>query len=395
MRDTPSVPLTDCPVTYARFLAEGWDSVQEVFNVQISEGLVALLEVAQAEAKHARARGDGLASIDLNGTPYRVRAYGTKNARWIIESDDVMVFFSSRNTEWGVSIRYLSGALWREGAAAPLRDAFFKSAKGYVPAPSASASRVTRADYCFDFHSPAFTREHRLGSLLPRFVCHRSVKKRDDGVLTTLDHETGSAIGVGARGQTATAGSRSHMQVQIYNKSDEITEQSGKAWLYELWAKAADGEVFDKDVHRLEVRFGPFFFRNRNLTTPDQVFAAREQIVTEALYRIRLTVKTRDSNLRRRPIHPIWSEAIRRCGKTTLLPLGRVVTGRRDELAKQMREGMAGTLRSHMALVYGVYDRRRAIDELNEVIRILEDDEKHQTKFQQALLRYSGVDEAK
>lgn len=388
------MPLSDCPETYARFLAEGWDSVQEVFNVQVSEAFEILLNAAQTQARDARGRGNGLAVIDLNGTPYRVRAYRMRNA-WFIETDDVEAFISPRDTPWGVSVRYLSGALWREGGVAPLRDAFFESVKGYVPRADAEASRVTRADYCFDFHSPAFTREHRIGSLLPRMVCHRSTKKRDNGDLETVDAETGGSIGAGHQGQTATAGSKSYVQVQVYNKSIEITEQSGKTWLYELWARANDGELFTKDVHRLEARFGSHFFRERNLTTPDQVFAAREQIVVEALYRIRLTAKSRDSHLRRRPVHPLWSEAIRRCGTRTMVPLGRVVTGRRDELVKQMRGCLAGTLRSHMALAYGAYDRKRAIAELNEVIRILEDDEEHQTKFQQALLRYSGVDEAK
>lgn len=385
MRSAPNVPLLPCPSSYARLLAEGWDSVQEAFNVNLSPAFVTLLEEAQTEARKADGRLQGLAPLEIGGVEYRMRAKGTIGFRWVLECADYLLLIAPPGTDWPLSIRYLSGALWRDKGADQMRSVALNSLGIYAQPKEADYIRLSRADYCFDFHSPAFTREHRLGSLLPRFVCHSSCKKRARIVYDEIGRK---------RGETATVGSKSNVQVQIYDKTLEITEVSGKDWLYALWAQNAEGEVFIDDVHRLEVRFGADFLKNRNIRRPHELAALKRELVIDALYAIRLTIRKKsDSNKRRWPTHPLWSEAIRRCGTEERPPLGKKTTGRRDALIAQSRASIAGMIRNHCALVMKGYDRQTAITELNDIIGILENDPKHAGKLEQILLRQSDVEE--
>jgi hypothetical protein len=362
--------------------------VQEAFNVALTPAFVTMLEDAQMEARRADPRGGGLAEIVLNDVAYRMRAKGTRGSRWVLENGDVLLMIAAPGTNWPLSVRYLSGAIWRDGGVEKMRIATMQSLDRYAMPADADFVRLTRADYCFDFYSPEFTEEHQLGVLSSRWVCHSSCKKSSRGVVAEDIGRT--------RGETSTAGSKSNVQVQIYDKSLEITEASGKEWLYRLWAPNADGEVLKADVWRLEVRFGSEFFKARNIKRPHELAAMKRQVVVEALFALRQVVPVGgDSNKRRWPVHPLWSEAIRRCGTLDMVPIDRKVTGRRDALIKQSCASIAGSLRSHCMLKFQRYTRDEVIAELNEIIGILEDDPKHPLKLEQAELRYSDVEDPK
>ena len=248
--------------------------------------------------------------------------------------------------------------------------------------------RVSRADYAFDFHTPTFAAEFTPGSLQGRTVAPSMVKKREQGQLFTEWSK-------GDRGQTYTIGMKSSCQVEIYDKTLEVREVSGKTWMVELWAQGADGEIFEEDVFRLEVRFGSDFLSERNIRRPHELMACRAQLVTEALYNRRVVVPTADSNKRRWPVHPIWSEAIRRSGAAAMVPLGRMVTGRRDALVKQQMAQLRGTLRAFCVLAVGEYDdaflRRELLAMLEEIPR----EPDHTSKSASLQFRYSDVEEAK
>lgn len=395
MRPIPKVALLPCPPDYARYLGEGWDSVQEAYNVNLSPAFVTMMEDAQSAARKGDNRKGGLAPMTLGGEPFHMHAKGTRGSRWVIEHADFQMMIAAPGTEWPLSIRYLSHALWREGGVASLRDLAFASLRSLIGVIGDDFARVTRADYCFDFHSPAFTVEHRLGTMLPRFVCHKFCKRRSNGKVQAYDDDDGSDVGADHHGQTATVGSKANVQVQIYNKSIEISEKSGKDWFYRVWAEYADGEILTADVHRIEVRFGSQFFKDRNYRAPEDVFSDRKELVTDALYRIRLTCPTADSNRRRWPVQQMWSEAIRRCGATALRPIGHQITGRLDALTEEGLKAMAGTVRSFCAMVYRDYKRDDAVRVLHKVLDMVEEDPKHFPKLDQALFRTANVERPK
>lgn len=199
LRSAPPVPLSPCPPDYARYLGEGWDSVQEAYNVKHSGALTSMLEAAQAEARRASARGGGLAALRLGETDYRVWAGAPRGYRWVLECEGWEIFIAAPGTNWPMSIRYLSHAIWREGSSVPLRDAALRSLHSHITQIDDDKIRLSRADYCFDFYSPAFTAEHKPGALAANFVCHSSCKHDGRGKVGRID-DNGHFIGRGPRG---------------------------------------------------------------------------------------------------------------------------------------------------------------------------------------------------
>src|ERR1700678_4797228 len=145
MRSVPKIELSACPPTYARLVGQGWDSVQEAFDVQVSDALVEMLERAQLEAREADAMGEGLAPLRLRDVDYRMRSRGTRGSRWVLECADWLVMIAAPGTHWPVSIRYLSHAIWREGGVDGLREQALLSFKGHFSIVTADHVRLSRA----------------------------------------------------------------------------------------------------------------------------------------------------------------------------------------------------------------------------------------------------------
>jgi hypothetical protein len=396
-RKSPQVVLSECPESYARLCAQGWDSVQEALCMKPTALMVSLLEAGQARAQKDD-ESDGVSSIELNGDPWRIRARGTRRFRWFIENDDLQIFLGSPTLKWGVSIRYLAAGLWEHGWQV-LRERALEALRPYTTQNDPDFLRVTRADWCFDFYSPALKAELHPGAVA-NVVCHSSAKK----------FET-QTVSVGDVAQTITVGTRASLQVQLYDKTREIDEKSGKTWLYEVWVEGLDGEWPWADrptaIFRLECRFFSEFLKQRNVRRPHEVMAAREELVAEALKLRRLTVpptslcghcgqsRITDDNRWRWPMHPIWSEAYRKAGVAELLPLGAKITGRRAALVDLADKQLAGSARSAEVLQFGDFDRRSAERRLRRVLGLIESDPHHQKKVNSAQDRYSDVEDAR
>ena len=386
MRKLPEIALSACPPSYARLCAQGWDTIQESHALVPSEVFTAFLEVAQAEAR-AIDEMNGLVVRDIGGESFKVCARGAKRYRFRFENDDFIVFVGSSKTNFATGVRYTPAGLsehgWdalRERALAVLRPVMIQTERDGI--------RVSRADWFFDFYTPALAQEMHFG-IAANAVCHSSVKKS----------EITQTIGIGELAQTLTLGTRASVQVQLYDKTREIVEASGKEWLYDFWAMGLDGEWpwdgIPRDVFRLEARMFGEFLKNRNCRRPHEVQGTREFLVTEALYTHRLTVpQENDTNRRRWPMHPIWSDAVRNCGAPEMAPLGRKVTGRRDALAARAQNQIAGALRSAVVLKSGDYTPERGAEFVQSALDRITADPKHHDKINAAKDRYSDVDEA-
>ncbi len=403
----------------------------------MTPALVGLLTDAKAAAEASDKKREGLAPLSLGDVAYHVRATGTKGYRWQLECDDYLLLFANPDTDWPVSIRYTAAGLWKHGPEA-LRTRALKSLAAYTTPNTPDFMRVTRADYCFDFHSPAFFAEFSPGALQRAVVCHSSCKVREVGAGNsvrsmldrgeTLDVSKKSKLRVSVhdktlrirepggktwvydlwaqdddystwstshRGETLDIGKKSSLQVSVYDKTLEITEASGKTWFYDLWARDADGEVFDSDVARVEIRMSSEFLKERNVRRSHELMAQRPQLLVEALYNRRLTVPSdTDGNRRRWPMHPLWSEAVRMSGATAMLPIGRKLTGAREAVVKQLRAQFRGLIRTMSAAQFGEYNEDKLRDTLANVWKETTDDPEHARKLSQALLRYEDLEEA-
>ena len=391
MRSLPKAKLSPLNPNYAPLAATGWDTIQEALDLMLSPVFVELLTGAQEAAKARADNLDAVEVIELADERLKVHATGAKGGfRWRLECDDYLLLIGSPKREWTVSVRYTSAGLWEHGVTA-LRERVFNALRSYTVMRSPDCIRITRADWCFDFYSPAFTREFGPG-LVAQTVCHSSTKSRERG-----SYDVHGRAGIG---ETLTVGTKAGLEVQVYDKVREITEQSGKTWLFDLWAKnlgdAPWGNGKPADLWRLECRFSKAFLKERNIRRPHELEAVRDKLIAEALFTRRLTVASAsDANHWRWPLHPLWSAAYRVRGAGEMLPLGRKVTGRREVMTARMRKQIAGSIRSAIVLEHGAYDGAKALELVTQAHEAVTHDPKHQDKVSAAQDRYSDVEDAR
>lgn len=400
--DGSNTPLAPVPKDYARLLAQGWDTVQEAMALKPLPAFVTTLEERQEKARQIGDSLEGSVPLELGNEVFQVSAVGARGGfRWRLENDDLLILIGSPKRDWTISVRYLSAGLWEHGLGA-LRERVASCLGGHTKRYGANGDsndwvRTSRCDWCFDFYSPAFTEEF-VSSIATNVVAHSSVKKHE--------HFGIDAWSCGVKGETLTIGKITGVQLQLYNKAKEITDMSGKTWMWDVWVAGLDGEWVwsdDKvrDVYRLEVRFGKDFLKDRNIRRPSDVNEHLRELVNEALHNRRLTtgppsagVDTQAKNRQRWPMHPLWVLASREFDIGRVLPIGRQVTGRRDELTARAVLQLAGAARSSTVLKHGLYSSGRARELLDQAFATLESDPEHLKKEAAAQSRYANVDDA-
>ena len=392
MRNFPTVDLSPCLPSYARLAAQGYDTVQEALNVELSPKLVRLLEDTKRAALAASKTRNVTVECDLNGQKFQAHAAGGRGGfLYRLSNDDFILMF--RNFEvsaWNATVRYKSAGLWEHGWE-PLCERIHDALRSYVRPRDRDFVRLTRGDYCFDFLCPSFAGDFKP-SLAENTVFHSSTKAE---LVAKLELWTR-----GPRGETLTIGSKSGLEVSLYDKLREIIEASGKTWLYDVWKRGLGYDPWPQQkptgIWRLECRFGPEFLKDRNVRRPHQFKACIAELISEALFTRRLT-QPRSTDLRRdrHPLHPFWSEAIRQCDATAMVPIGRKVTERRETLLQMSEKQIAGCLRSASVLRDGGYRESNVIDLMERARARIEADPHHAEKVEAARNRYSDVDEAK
>lgn len=386
------VEFSRCPPEYAQMCGEGWDTVQEALRLKPTHEFCNTLEAAKQSAILVRDDLSGIVPFQMGKEELFLHATGAKGGfRWRLAGPDFLLMIGSPKREWTISVRYLSAGLWAHGWEA-LRARVFSAFDAYTTCDEpGDAVRVSRADWCFDYYSPAFSSEFVPG-IAGNVVAHGGVKTAERG-----SYETYQRAG---RGETLTIGSKDSLQVQLYDKTKEITDVSGKEWLYEVWKKSLGcnpwGDDKPRDVWRLELRWAADYLKERNLRCPWQITASLPMLIAESVVKRRLTVPNpMDQNRSRWPLHPLWSEAFRKAGANRLVPLGRLVTGRRSALLHRARAQIAGSLRAAIVLDQGGFDVQSLEDLWTDVNTILASDPKHGKKVDAAMDRYSKVEFAK
>lgn len=393
MQPLPQVALSEPPDDYAQLIAWGFDTVQEAHPYGPDGALVAKLQKAKEQAQEARKNGLGVTVIELGGYKFLCHATGASGGvAYRLEDDDLIFLIRSENCDWGVSVRYKASGLWEHGWL-PLRERVKDILSGlFVRAEIDDDERLSRADYAFDFYSPQFSAEFNLSKLRQLLVCHSSTKGR----------WLAEIIGTSLKDQTVTIGKSNSLQLTVYDKAAEINEASGKTWMEEVWVQTTAGEVLydtpnPSDIWRLEVRMGKAFLKNRNAQSVADFMQYRDELIMEALTRIRLAAPEGEDCARNRPMHPLWSLAFEHVdnGKGEMLPLGRRVTGRRQALVAQAEAQIAGALRSATILAGWKLDDDGLEIILARAKEIALTDPDAELKEKAARDRYEFVDEAR
>lgn len=384
-RRAPKIAHFQPPDDYAVPLVHGFDAWREAWNLEAPPGLWARLEAGRAQALELDDRKKTPAAFTLGGRDMQISAYGAKNWPFVLTDDDMSVRFSTPNKDWAVSVELRSAGLWEHGRDALMQRARdMLAAEGCVPKDD-DAFRLSRVDYCFDTWSTAFSAEMVPGieaaAISPSKAKIGFFGWCSGGALESLYIGRGSAC-----------------QVRIYDKTKEIVQASGKTWLYALWGERAGYWPGDDpaDVWRMEVQLTADWLKERNCNRPGDFDAARQALISDALYNRRLTVPTGDTNRRRWPLHPLYVIALEELDGTEMfLPIGRKVTGKRDAVAAQLARSVAGTARSKAVLMHGEnFSEEELMTIAREAVDMAMRDIEDAKKRRRAVERYEFVDEA-
>ena len=390
------VKLTAVKADYAKFLGKGFDTVEETFNLSAKKETLEELERAKERAKGLDLRQASRDLVRFAGVDFQIYPYGGKGYLYFIETNDYKISIGNPECSWAVSVHYFSCGLWTRGYTA-LRAEVDKVFAAMMNLPQTPEyCRLRRVDIAFDIYSEKFTKEMRP-AFSRNVVAVSGVKKMTNIKMPVIsENEDICEIAAGVRLETLTIGTKSRLQIQIYNKTREVVDKSGKTWIFDVWRQAEPDLDFKTDVWRVEFRFFGKFLRERNIDTMEDFQLVEADIMEEALMTRRLCkINKNDTNRARWALHPIWSIIYRLKGAGHILPIGRVVSdARRFELVENLKKQLAGGLRSAVVLTRGEFDDGKIGLVLMDAVYLLRSDKKHEKKVERILKKYRFVDEA-
>ena len=391
------------PIGSHKPLAHGWDTIVEAYDLFPIPNVAGALETWK---ERAVADGERL-PVQIAGRQWWVLPMGVRSWPWLLEDDEgrFVVKLRARAPDTGVMVEYRSAALWAcdnaldwgalQAEVYELLQAFCSARDGKGMPP-----KVSRADYAFDFYAPEFS-QISAPELYHQWSANSKVKRN-----MKID-----VWGNGRRVETWTLGSKTSLQVQLYDKAKEITQVSGKDWMsdvHKLNAREHGLACYPTrptDVWRLEFRLGKDWLKRRWPVVDGEKRSARirdvfidqaPNLIAEAMRLIQLKEPERPGRakqLDRRPAHWFWGVAAEAIGQPTARPyVARLTTGRRQALSDMFRKSAFGYLRSLSVLETGDCDEDTLEDLLQAAREGILADPAHKLKVGRADRRYALVD---
>jgi hypothetical protein len=321
----------DAPALPWRVVAQGCDTYAETWDVEFTREARQAMEAAKARAIELDPRAKDGVALDLGGEEWRIMPHGAKGGVvYVLASPEMLVMVRSFSTDWCVTVRYLSAALWQWNLG-PLRaraDAFLREVSKVKD--TKDNPRVTRLDHAIDIHCPGFA---------PRYaMCDDWVFPQGSAKMRV--HGSLACMGRSGAPQTFTLGRIDGLQLQLYDKCAEIREASGKDWFSQIWGGVSS------DVWRVEARFGGAWLKERGLRTFEAVRDTMPELLATALTSYRLTDGSA-SRARRAAVHPLWQRAIDAAPKASFgVAVENLTTMKRPEFRAMMVRNVAGTIRA-------------------------------------------------
>lgn len=370
----------------ARLLAHGFDTYAEAWNIELRPGIRAAIADARAAAEAADTRGKAPELVTIGGREWTVAPHGaTGGVRYVLRDDRCMVLIRAEGCEWGVSVRYLSRGLWEAGGLDARRDEVGAWLRDVSEARDEDAEpALSRFDYAFDFHAPAFTAEAGP-ALEERFLAPA--------------HTKGCRWWQHGQTQTITIGLMPRLQVQVYDKGAEIIQASGKDWMGAVWAGGAGEPLADedgrfRDVWRIELRFGGEYLKERRIRGYGAMRSRLSELLSAALVDRRLTVDD-PRRVDLRPIHPLWWRAWEAAGRATTAPaVVRYTSLQREEYRSLLVTQLAGTLRSGAVAEDGKWTPETAEQIARDALTLAQSDPNRTAKERAARGRFRWLGDA-
>ena len=360
-----------------RVLTAGPDTYAETWDVWLSREARQAIEAAKARAIEEDPRQKDGVALTLGGEAWRVLPHGAKGGVvHVLASPELLILCRAWVTDWCITVRYLSAGIWEHGLGVLRARAheFLRAVAKVKDTPD--NPRVTRLDFAVDVHAPGFAPSYAMADdwVFPQ----GTAKMRAVGTL--------EAIGRARKVQTFTLGKITGLQVQLYDKVAEIREASGKDWFRQIW-----GGV-DRDVWRVECRFGGAWLKDRGMRTFEAVRDALPELLATAFTTYRLTAGDA-TRARRAAVHPLWWRAMQHATRAELgAAVVNLSTMRREEFRALMVRNIAGSIRAAVV----AHDRdvtAELIEELvSEAVTAERDDRNRKRKVSKLQERHRWIE---
>ena len=228
--------------------------------------------------------------LRLGTEEFLLASHGTGSGYPFLLQNDAFAIQCGEFNRPNFFVTYRSEALWHQGAL-NLHKRFLAWAQSVAMLPDRD-ERLSRVDFTFDYwiNSIDFDEDHFV-TLADKDNQHRKHRKV----------------------QTFTFGA-SPTVLRLYNKSDEIQEQSGKTWLYPLWGGQED------NVWRIEWEIRKEILRARGIKTFNDLNDGQGDVLRPLVTEhTSLRIPNEDSNSSRWPIHPLWLDLVERVASLNAL----------------------------------------------------------------------------
>jgi len=217
-----------------------------------------------------------LSEVTLGTESFGLASHGTSSGYPVLLANESFTVQCGENNVPSFFVTYSSLALWHEGLEKlHLRFLAWADSVGLVPSKSETISRV---DYAVDFHLPVM--DFGADDFVSQAI--KDVQHRKNGQVQTFRFGQDSIM------------------LRVYNKSDEVKEQSGKYWLHSLWG-------YEEDVWRIEYQIRKDTLREFGISSLANLLSQYGVILSHlAFEHTRLTIPSEDSNRARWQTHPLW-----------------------------------------------------------------------------------------
>jgi len=263
---------------FAHLLA-GFDTIECAYYLRVEGDANCIFTMMAVEKERLQqAKSKVSKAIKIGTEEFLLSPRGTNSGfSYLLENEVFRIQCGELNNP-NFFVTYSSYALWHYGAS-NLHLRFLRWAKsiGYTPYRPEGLSRV---DFTFDYQINEIDFDE------DSFVSQatKDAQYRKDGKVQTFQFGSGDLV------------------LRIYNKCDEIAEQSNKKWFFPIWGT-------EQDVWRIEWQSRKPNLKRFGIRTFDDLSERQGDILRYLVKEhTKLAISSSDTNRSRWNIHPLWMD---------------------------------------------------------------------------------------
>lgn len=339
---TRSTDSNDGQPSRPKLLLRGIDTLEVSHFVNVGSSKLDFADLAAEQQRAKQSRKEGFVELSLGGEAFALRPYGRFPYTYVLSNEDLEVRLAE-HMKPACLVRFSSKALWTQGLDS-LASRFDRWCQSLELAP-ARVEAVSRADWAFDYQVAAvdFAAEHFVSRAT------KDAQWREHMAVQTFQFGKGQLV------------------IRLYDKIAEITQQSEKAFFFDLWGCNAH-------VWRVEFQVRSERLREAGITTLDDLRTVQNDLLREiAENHTSLRLPTQDTNRARWPLHPLWKGLradIETLPQTGLVRAYDPASTIEDRLYQQTKS-VYGHLKGIAALLVAKREAK-ANPRLDQVLRLLE-----------------------